>query len=73
MQRVQAKTIKMKFFDPVASIGDKKLWTGSESGTVDKINRVAPFIFISASQIIVRKSTQIISLRTEVVKVLRRE
>ena len=66
MQRVEAKTIKMKFLDPVASIGDEKLTDRCRIRAVE-IDRVAPFIFISASQIIVRKSTQIISLRTEVV------
>jgi hypothetical protein len=56
----------MKFRDPVTSIGDEELADRSRIRVIE-IDRVAPFIFISANQIIVGKSAEIISIRSKVV------
>jgi hypothetical protein len=56
----------VKFFNPVTSIGDEELADRPRIRPIE-IDRIAPFIFVSANQIIVGKSAEIISIRSKVV------
>jgi hypothetical protein len=66
MCRVEAEPVEVKLLDPVATIRDEKFadWPGIRAV---KINRVAPFVAFSADQIIVGKTSQIISVGAKVV------
>src|SRR5205823_13869636 len=56
----------MKFLNPIASISDEKLADWSAVFPIE-IDRVSPFVFFIATQIIVRKRTEIISVRPEMI------
>ena len=66
VQCVEAEPVEMKFLDPVASISDEKLANWARVRPIE-INRVAPFVFSFANEIIVRKNTKIIPIGSEVV------
>src|SRR5437879_4486791 len=64
--RIEPKTVKMKFLDPVASIGDKELADWPAVFPIE-INRIAPFVFALAIDVIVGVNAEIISVGSEVI------
>ena len=52
LRRIEPKTVEMKFLDPVASVGDEKFANRSAIFSVE-IDRVAPFVFALAIDVIV--------------------
>ena len=63
---VEAETVKMKFRDPVASIGNEKLADRTRVRPI-KVNRFAPVVFVLSGEIMIRKDANIISVRAKVI------
>ena len=66
LSRIESKTVEMKFLDPVASIGDEEFADWSAIFPIE-INRIAPFVFALAIDVIVRVNAEIISVGSEVI------
>ena len=64
--RIESKTVEMKFLDPVAPIGDEEFadWPGIFP---IEVNRIAPFVFALAIDVIVGIHAEIISVGSEVI------
>src|SRR5580700_6876036 len=63
---VETKAIEMEFVDPVAAVGDVEFPDRCRIRSIE-IDRIAPIGLFFANEIIVRISTKIIPVRTEVV------
>src|SRR4029077_20957080 len=64
--RIEPKTVEMKFLDPVPSIGNEELADWSAILPIE-IDRIAPFVFALAIDVIVGVNTEIISVGSEVI------
>src|SRR5262249_9925599 len=64
--RVESKTVKMKFVDPVATVSDEKFADRVGFWAV-KINRLAPIVFEAGVEIMIGESANVVAVRTEVV------
>jgi hypothetical protein len=64
--RIEPKTVEMKFLDPVASIGDEEFADWSGIFPIE-VNRIAPFVFALAIDVIVGVNAELISVGSEVI------
>ena len=66
LRGVEAKSVEVKFLDPIFAVGDEEFADGSGIFPVE-IDRVTPLVPAFALQVIIRKNAEIISVRPEVV------
>ena len=64
--RIEAETVKTKFLDPVAAVGDEKFADRPGVFAIE-INRVAPLVTSSVTEIIAREDAEIVSVGSEMV------
>src|SRR4029450_12093930 len=64
LRSIEAESVEVELFDPIATIGDEKFADRSRICSIE-INRVAPIVFFFTSQIIVGINPEIISVRAE--------
>src|SRR5213083_2413723 len=63
---IQPETVKVEFFNPVGRIGDEEFADGCGIRSIE-VDRFAPFILITAGEVVRGKFFQVIPVRTQVV------